>query len=187
MPQIPTLSYWPNDILATEGEKHMGLFRLRDSPGSAAYQSTRCVAMCCYSTLLVHHPNYRDNVCMVFEPAVKLSVPPVPIDARIYMCDYDEEERGPLPPVPDGCPVTDQGPTKAGIDTGRFAAQPFLTPVEPRIGSDTMQALFERLGEPMVLNLEEGEPVGYRPYRFPPENEKPASLLEGVRFCRPEP
>lgn len=56
---------------------------------------------------------------MSFEHAVKLSAPPVPaIDARIYMCDYDEEERGALPPVPDGCPVLDLGPGKAGIDTG---------------------------------------------------------------------
>ena len=52
-------------------------------------------------------------------------------------------------------------------------------------------ALFERLGEPIVLNLEEGEPVPYRPHRFPPEHEKSDSVLEGVlegaRFCRPEP
>ena len=38
VPQIPRLSYWANDILATEGEQHMGIFVLRDSPGSAAFQ-----------------------------------------------------------------------------------------------------------------------------------------------------
>lgn len=65
VPQIPTQLYWPNDVVSTQGEKHMGLFVLRDSPGSAAFQSVRCVAMCCYSTLLVDHPNYRtcsDNI-----------------------------------------------------------------------------------------------------------------------------
>ena len=204
MPQIPRLSYWENDIISTEGEQHMGLFVLRDSAGSAAFQSVRCVAMCCYSTMLVDHPNYRGkkpqckasrrlialtettpsaslflahhshtarrvlvvisatdfalagNVCMVFEHAVKLSVAPAPIDARIYMCDYDEEERGQLPSVPPGCPVTEQGPVKAGLATGRFATLPFLAPVsELQVGSDAMQALFERLGEPIVLDLEE--------------------------------
>lgn len=97
---------------------------------------------------------------MVFEHAVQLSVPPVPIDARIYMCDYDEEQRGQLHAVPPGCPVTDQGPTKAGLDAGRFAARPFLAPVpEPRVGRDTVQAMFQRLGQLTVLNLEEGKPV----------------------------
>ena len=123
---------------------------------------------------------------MVFEHSVKLSAPPVPIDARIYMCDYDEEQRGQLHAAPPGCPVTKHGPTKAGLDTGRFAARPFVAPVaEPRIGGDTVQALFKRLGQPTVLNLEEGEAVPYRPHRFP-GNEKPGSWLQGVRFCRPE-
>lgn len=62
VPQIPRLSYWENDIISTRGEQHMGLFVLRDSPGSAAFQSQRCVAMCCYSTMLVDHPNYRGRL-----------------------------------------------------------------------------------------------------------------------------
>ena len=104
---------------------------------------------------------------MIFEHAVQLSVPPSPIDARIYMCDYEREDRGALSPVPDGCPVTDKGPTAAGISTGRFAAKPFQTPVENQTGG-TIQELIERLGAATVLDLEEGEPVPYRPHRFPP-------------------
>jgi hypothetical protein len=159
-PQIPRLSYWENDLLDVTGEEQMQVFMLRDKLGAARAQSQRCVATCCYSTLLVDHPAYSGNVCMIFEHAVSLSASAMPIDARIYMCDYDERLRGRLPAAPEGCPVTDKGPSVAGLTSGRFSDRPFqMPPLEPRRGT-TMQDLFARLKRrPCVLGLAEGEPI----------------------------
>ena len=155
-PQIPRLSYWANDLLEVTGEEHMKVFVLRDGLGSARGQSQRCVATCCHSTLLVDHPAYAGNVCMVFEHACSLSSDALPIDARIYMCDWSESRGKLAASLPQGCPVTDKGPSAAGLSDGRFRNKPFQTaPPEPCRGS-TMQQLFSRLPTPTVLGLVEG-------------------------------
>ena len=64
-----------------------------------------------------------------------------------------------LPPVPAGTPVTEKGPSAAGLVCGRFASKPFATPPAlPRVG-ESVQNVFARLDPPTVLRLREGEPV----------------------------
>ena len=50
-------------------------------------RSVRCVSTCCYTTMLVHHPFYQNNVVMVMADVVKMDVPHIECTARIYLKD----------------------------------------------------------------------------------------------------
>ena len=58
-PLMPLLKYLENDLVVEKGKENMKWFRLRKEELRGI--SIRCVAMCCYSTLAVHHPFYKVN------------------------------------------------------------------------------------------------------------------------------
>ena len=48
------------------------------------------MTMCCYSTMLVDHPFYQNNVVMVMADAVRMDVPKIEICATIYLKDVPQ-------------------------------------------------------------------------------------------------
>ena len=77
-------------------------------------QSIRCVSQCCYSTLVVHHPFYKNNIFLVFADVVKMGES-IPTDMkpvmRIQMKDYPKSR------VPELLPFTEGGKTEVKIDS----------------------------------------------------------------------
>ena len=53
-PPISTISYWDNDFRMDRGEENLIVVMLRVSG-----RSTRLVAKCCYSSLVVDHTSYN--------------------------------------------------------------------------------------------------------------------------------
>ena len=99
VPPIPHGGYWDNDIQLDRGEENLIVVMLREGG-----RSRRLVAKCCYSTLIIDHPGYKQLCFLLFENACKIpwdretdppSVTRPPID-RIYMKDWDDY-RGKLP------------------------------------------------------------------------------------------
>ena len=99
VPPIPHGGYWDNDIQLDRGEENLMFVMLRESG-----RSRRLVAKCCYSTLIIDHPGYKQLSFLLFENACKIpwdnetdppSVTRPPSD-RIFMRDWDGS-RGELP------------------------------------------------------------------------------------------
>jgi hypothetical protein len=117
-------------------------------------RSTRCVATCCHSTLLVDHPNYFGKTVMLFPEAlvdIAGSLNRRPVDARIYMKDFPASKMNALPPW--------DGPTLTGNE-GPEAMMPYRQLVSdevplPREGV-SVQELIASGGTVTVLGLEEG-------------------------------
>ena len=59
-PLMPLLKYFDNDLVVEKGKENLKWFRLRKE--ELRGKSIRCIAMCCYSTLAVHHPFYKVNI-----------------------------------------------------------------------------------------------------------------------------
>ena len=96
---IPHGEYWDNDIQLDRGEENLMVVMLRESG-----RSRRLVAKCCYSTLIIDHPGYKQLSFLLSENACKIpsdnetdppSVTRPPSD-RIFMRDWDGS-RGELP------------------------------------------------------------------------------------------
>eukprot|EP00092_Neocalanus_flemingeri_P011441 GFUD01012329.1.p1 GENE.GFUD01012329.1~~GFUD01012329.1.p1 ORF type:complete len:200 (+),score=62.30 GFUD01012329.1:52-651(+) len=80
--QLADLWYFQNDFSFVTGEEKTSWIKLREDG-----RSVRCVATCCYSTLLVHHPFYQNNVVMVMADVARMEVPHIDCAVRIYLKD----------------------------------------------------------------------------------------------------
>ena len=67
-PTLPDLWYFKNDSFQSKGSYDDIIWAKLREKGS----SVRCMSKCCNSTLLVHHPFYRDNLTMVFEQTCEM-------------------------------------------------------------------------------------------------------------------
>ena len=111
VPPIPHGGYWDNDIQLDRGEENLMVVMLRESG-----RSRRLVAKCCYSTLIIDHPGYKQLSFLLFENACKIpwdnetdppSVTRPPSD-RIFMWDW-YGSRGELPEFKGDPSRIDQG------------------------------------------------------------------------------
>merc|ERR1719348_1568046 len=82
-PALPDLWYFRDDFTFIEGQELTKLYKLREDGAS-----TRVVATCCFSTLLVNHPGYQNNVVMVMAQGVIMNVPKIEPLVRIQMKDF---------------------------------------------------------------------------------------------------
>jgi len=107
-PKVPStrpldLWYFENDILISSGKGKLKWFKLRKDG-----KSLRWVAQCCYTTMIVHHPTYKNKVFMVYADAVKLSdeipklIQPV---VRAQMKEYPKYKVSELVKFPGGTSV----------------------------------------------------------------------------------
>jgi len=111
VPPIPHGGYWDNDIQLDRGEENLMVVMLRESG-----RSRRLVAKCCYSTLIIDHPGYKQLSFLLFENACKIpwdneTDPPSvmrPPSDRIFMRDWDGS-RGELPEFKGDPSRIDQG------------------------------------------------------------------------------
>eukprot|EP00747_Dinoflagellata_sp_TGD_P083085 gnl/TRDRNA2_/TRDRNA2_161961_c1_seq3.p1 gnl/TRDRNA2_/TRDRNA2_161961_c1~~gnl/TRDRNA2_/TRDRNA2_161961_c1_seq3.p1 ORF type:complete len:321 (+),score=30.25 gnl/TRDRNA2_/TRDRNA2_161961_c1_seq3:191-1153(+) len=146
-PVVPQWNYFANDIRDVQGLENLKLCQLRHG----AY-ATRAVAKCCYSTLLVDHPAYQENVFAVPGDVCQLLAEERPAQGRIWTKDRDADKEN-LPPY------SGRGPCVRGDEPFwplRFLPT-FSRPVRlPRKGV-SVQQLFAQLGSPSVLGLQEGK------------------------------
>jgi hypothetical protein len=140
------LYYLDNDVVDVCGEENMKLYQLRRS----AAGSTRCVACCCYSTLAVDHPAYCGN-CVMIMPGCNLAAEPIAATARIQTKWWGVGGlRSPLPPFTQG-PST---PSNMPWWPVPIFMRCFRSTVRSPQGV-SLQQLFSRLGEPVVLGVEQ--------------------------------
>ena len=142
-PDVPPIlhgGYWDNDIQMERGEENLMVVMLRES-GS----TKKLVSKCCYSTLIIDHPGYKQLRFLMFENACKIpwdnetdppSVTRPPSD-RVFMRDWDDS-RGELPEFK-GDP--------SRIDLGccpSFTNKTNRESIDNPLG-ETSQSLFQRL------------------------------------------
>ena len=72
VPPIPHGGYWDNDIQLDRGEENLMVVMLRESG-----RSRRLVAKCCYSTLIIDHPGYKQLSFLLFENIYNLRLVPL--------------------------------------------------------------------------------------------------------------
>jgi len=140
VPPIPHGGYWDNDIQLDRGEENLMVVMLRESG-----RSRRLVAKCCYSTLIIDHPGYKQLCFLLFENACKIpwdneTAPPSvtrPPSDRIFMRDWDGS-RGELPEFKGDPSRIDQGCCPPFIDkTNRQS-------IDNPLGK-TCQSIFQRV------------------------------------------
>ena len=101
-PQVPPIlsaGYWDNDIRVESGEENIMVILLRKDA-----RAKRTVAKCCYSTLMIDHPGYKQLRFGLYENTCSISwdndsEPPSitrPPSDRIFMKDWNAS-RGKLP------------------------------------------------------------------------------------------
>lgn len=154
-PQIPRLAYWTNDLLKVSGEEHMVLVHLRSKTKHAA-PTTRCICKKCFSTLLVDFPLFEGNCVAVYEDVVKQDTSFEDVQARLFCDDYDAAVRGELPILSADVPSNGKFPVKKKQRIP--SVNPFVD--APSSFGFTVQSLFTRLGDPVVLELIEGQHYG---------------------------
>jgi len=88
-PLIVDACYFLNRFTFLKGKELTKWYKLRES-GS----SVRCVATCCKSTLMVHHPFYREKVVMVMADGCKLNLPDMSMEpvSRVQMKDVPTDK-----------------------------------------------------------------------------------------------
>ena len=89
------LLYLTNDVWPVRGGDKLRFFKLREDG-----RSTRGVATCCHSTLLVDHPGYGAQKVLLFPGACDVDAEPREVDALIYLGDLAPEQRAALPDFP---------------------------------------------------------------------------------------
>lgn len=159
-PRVPTLVYFGNAIMGSEGAERLQLNMLRDNGTSQFVSST-----CCSSILAVEHPFYEGNLIMVLADAcnVRTESTLVPV-ARNQVKDWERyRSREAFPPW--------TGPANAMLYRDerddpealpRFRARYDKSPPEQVPGAEPLRALLSRVGissTPVVLGLVEGAPV----------------------------
>lgn len=150
VPPIPHGGYWDNDIQLDRGEENLMVVMLRESG-----RSRRLVAKCCYSTLIIDHPGYKQLSFLLFENACKIpwdnetdppSVTRPPSD-RIFMRDWDGS-RGELPEFKGDPSRIDQGCCPPFTD--KTNRQSIDNPM-----GETCQSIFQRVPW-YTLEMDEG-------------------------------
>eukprot|EP00448_Togula_jolla_P005212 CAMPEP_0170613174 /NCGR_PEP_ID=MMETSP0224-20130122/24129_1 /TAXON_ID=285029 /ORGANISM="Togula jolla, Strain CCCM 725" /LENGTH=209 /DNA_ID=CAMNT_0010938753 /DNA_START=26 /DNA_END=655 /DNA_ORIENTATION=- len=144
----PDLLYFKNSITSVVGEEYLKLFRLR-SDGRSPF----CVAVCCHSVLAVDNVGYCGSVIMVLPQGCNVQTEPTLPGVRIFMKDWIEL---PGPPAFTGTSLffdERDDPESAAVFSNLFdtSAEPCLPE------SQTLQQLWQRLGEPLNLGLKEGQ------------------------------
>mmetsp|Transcript_58951 Transcript_58951/g.117118 ORF Transcript_58951/g.117118 Transcript_58951/m.117118 type:complete len:155 (-) Transcript_58951:200-664(-) len=119
---------------------------------------------CCHSILAVDHPAYQANVVMVPRDACNLDFSPdIMPTARIYMQDWDDTQLGTPPPLAKGVP---ESSTPRTAD----APRPWRKTFETRLPAEgvSLQDIFQTVGPPRVIGLEEGEAIPRQSATVPP-------------------
>ena len=155
-PIIPTLSYWDNDIVVEKGEDLLQVVLLREKG-----HSLRLVSICCYSTLMIDHPNYNGVMFMLFEEGCRIQRDEMqkspyetrPAEAMIFIKDFDAS-RGKLPEFNGDPERIHQTCCPPYVVEWSSKTSPSL---ENRKG-ETCQSLFLRVPK-INLGLEEGKRI----------------------------
>ena len=150
---LPRVYYMRSDIIDVKGRDHMVVVKIREDGRSRRIYCTKC-----YSILGVDHPNYTNNLIFVNWPkhCINSGDLTAPLSAIIMLIDYSERI-GPIPV--ENVPVfhTLRYPQeRARLRSIEAVASTFSPPTEP-IEGITLAALIDRLGPPLVLNLEKGK------------------------------
>ena len=134
------------------------------------FQSTRWVAECCFTTMVVYHPFYADKIFMLFSDVVKLGddIPKdTPPAIRISMKDYPKSLLKELQPFPGGKLIDPNVEDMKSLDEyGKYGSQEGLMAefqagnvfkmhdVEDKIGK-TLKECIDQDGNVTVLGLKE--------------------------------
>ncbi len=155
VPPVQRAVYFENAIARAKGDMQPTLLR-EDG------RSTFLVANCCRAVMAVSHAAYAGKVFMVLEASALIEGTVPEALARIYLKDYDPEDRGALPPV--RCPSFRSD--EDDVDQARKLYRPLLRQeinVSARFTETsklfTFERLMSRLPPTVILGLREGAAV----------------------------
>jgi len=138
-------TYWPNDLEVIRGKENLRGFLLREG-----MHSTRLVATCCHTTLMVDHPFYEGKVCLVFRDAqdlekncvLKNAIIDCPAQMRVFNRDLPADLAA-IPCRDGGTVFTGDEPDFLEQVTVKFDAFKEFTLTTQ---GQTVQSLFEEVG-----------------------------------------
>lgn len=149
---LPKAYYMRSDIIEVKGRDKMLVVMLREDG-----LSRRVYCKNCYSLIGIDHPDYKDNVLLIFPGhCINNCDLTTPLSCMLFMQDYSEDV-GPIPD--DKVPVFQSLRFPQELDrlmSIESAAITWREATEPPDGI-TFAALIESLGPPLVLNLERGK------------------------------